>query len=182
MINAIVKFLLSFFKSSWGVQDYPLSLRRVQAARPKVRQPGSQPASARWRQPALWSAQIARWPQMFAYGHTRREAMSNLECRFNNYRVGDEPLPRPGTRAQTPPGSISEIEAYEILAMDFFKHILDTNYYNCVLSDSASLGDFVPDVGYHLKIEQRYGVDVSDIQSGSLVKILQRIWDQTDRA
>ncbi len=115
---------------------------------------------------------------MSAFGNTAEEALANLECKFNTYKIGPGPLPRPGTRAERQPENQQELEAYEIIAVDFFGNILKTNFYSCVLSDEASLHDFLPGDDYSEQITSRYGIEISDIRSGNLVKIFRRIYER----
>jgi hypothetical protein len=71
-----------------------------------------------------------------------------------------------------------EIEQYEPLANEFFEKILAMNYNECLVTDESSLWDFHSEETneeYHRKIMEVYGTDVSDIESGNLVRIFERI-------
>lgn len=62
--------------------------------------------------------------------------------------------------------------------VDFFEKILGVNYYDCLITDLSSLWDFPggeTNEAYNRKIAEVYGVDVSDIESSSLVEIFKRI-------
>ena len=84
--------------------------------------------------------------------------------------------------------SADKIERYEHLLPDFFVAVLNMDYYENALfdSDESSLSDFTPygrgpkanraEIGlWQTRIEEKYGMDVSDIEDGNLVKIFDRI-------
>ena len=74
--------------------------------------------------------------------------------------------------------STTEIDKYEFLATEFFEKILGMNRNDCLITDESSLWDFHSersDEPFYSKILEAYGVDVSDIANGNLVRIFQRI-------
>jgi hypothetical protein len=80
--------------------------------------------------------------------------------------------------------STTEIDKYEILATEFFEKVLDINRNECLMTDESSLWDFHGEMSndsFYSKILEKYGVDVSDITDGNLVKIFQRIAEANRR-
>jgi len=77
-------------------------------------------------------------------------------------------LPRKGKRAR--------------LGRDFFEKILDMNYDECILTIQSSLYDF-PFEGsieeIHQKVNEVYGVDISNIKNGNLEAIFRRIENES---
>ena len=61
-LKAISKYILSFGKSNWGIEDYPISF--------KYKKPEEKnPASRLIQMP--WTAQIINWWQMAGHGDTK---------------------------------------------------------------------------------------------------------------
>ena len=76
--------------------------------------------------------------------------------------------------------STAEIDKYEFLATEFFEKILDMNRNDCLITDESSLWDFHcerSNAPFYSNILEAYGVDVSDVVGGNLVRIFQRITD-----
>jgi hypothetical protein len=79
----------------------------------------------------------------------------------------------------------TQIDLYEDIARDFFERISELQYERVFLTDISSSWDFsalfdfetVEDVRKHLlqKNESIYGVDVSDIADGNMVRIFERL-------
>ena len=176
-MESIIKFVLSFFKAEWVLSDYPVRLQNHRAHIPAEETLVSD-FPAELDHLLQWSCEIPGWDGMSAFGNTPEEAEANLVCKFNNYRMSSKPLPRPGRKLRRKPTDRSDLEVYEIIAVDFFGNILETNFYNCVLSDQASLYDFLPGEDYDKRINNRYGIDISDIRSGNLLKIFRRIHER----
>jgi hypothetical protein len=85
-------------------------------------------------------------------------------------------LPRPGTHVEIEFASRERVNAYAELAEDFVRRVLNLDW--AFISDESSLWDFhSSDDNQDLvaKINEVYGVDVSDIQSAKLWQILDRI-------
>jgi hypothetical protein len=73
-----------------------------------------------------------------------------------------------------------KIERYEYLFPRFYEKVLDMDYRDIVfVSDESSLWDYVVDEEefelYLGRIEEEYGVDVSEIEDGNLIKIFEGI-------
>jgi hypothetical protein len=170
-LKAFSKYLLSFFKTNWTLEDYPVRFRHF-----RVDESGAR----RRLTPVPWMARVINWPLMFGHGQTKEEAYADLKRHFEEYKGQSKTLPRPGTRVR-PEIELAptvEIEPYEPLAGEFFEKVLAMNYGECLVTDESSLWDFhgeETNEEYHRKIVEVYGVDVSDIESGNLVQIFKRI-------
>jgi hypothetical protein len=74
--------------------------------------------------------------------------------------------------------STLEVDKFESIASDFFPRILDMDRNDCLITDESSLWDFHGEGSnepFYSKILEAYGIDVSDVDRGNLVKIFQRI-------
>ena len=173
-----LKYLLSFFKSSWTLNDYPI--RYVRQDPGLITEIGFR--SEGWES-SRWRAQVEGWPLMFGLGETRQAAARQLQDNFSAYRESGDPLPRPGRRVMLtfPEPKIEQIGKYESISIHFMEHILKFHG-RFWISDLSSIWDFpVEDTPDELvrKIALRYGVDVSDlIGAGNLVTIFKRIKSQ----
>jgi hypothetical protein len=169
MRSVIAKYLLSFRKTEWNVEDYPIRIRHydVEAAPPTAR-----------IQPARCSAQVVNWPFMEGCGDNPEAALANLRERFAERRRRNLPFPRPGRGLPPEFAPTHRIAEHPDLARDFLARIFDLNYDECFISDGSSLGDFhMDDTNDELneKVLLTYGVDVSDIESGNLADIFVRL-------
>ncbi len=162
------KYILSFLKSDWTLKDYPVVFIQADPDAPSC--PGLCAAPP-------WTASIAGWFPMFGFGETKEEAYADLQRQFGNYKAGGGTLPRPGTIKFPESAPTTELDSYDELVDDFIEKILELDPSTCWITDWSSLGEFIfkTDEEYKQKIAEVYGVDVSDIESGNLVEILQRI-------
>ena len=161
---------MSFAKSDWHASDYPI---RFRYQKPDL----SDPPAGRL-QSIPWVAQIINWWQMSGHGQTKQEAYADLEKSLKQFKERGKRLPRPGTGLPIEFASNVEVSAYENIALDFFDKVLDMDYRQCWISDESSLWDFhMEETNERLnqKILETYGVDVSDIENGNLVRIFERI-------
>lgn len=74
--------------------------------------------------------------------------------------------------------STKEIRQYEEIAADFLERIFDMDRCSCLISDESSLWDFRTDQSKKTiwrRIQETYGLDVSDVTDGNLVTIFKRI-------
>ena len=168
-MKALIKFALSFFKSDWKLEDYPVKFKHSPS--------DGSGATGRWA-PAPWYATIINWRRMFGAGDTQEEAYDALRRRFQEYKREGKRLPRPGTGLPMELTSTAKVGRHEEIARDFLAQILDLDFDRCFISDETSLWDFAmleTDESFESKIEKVYGVDVSDIEDGNLVKIFARI-------
>jgi hypothetical protein len=163
------KFLVSFLKREWTLDDYPIRMRH--------QEPPSTIGSPRWR-PVRWTARILNWPIMQGYGDTREEALANLRDSLDSQRASGHKLPRPGVHQSVRLASATVVSQHADLARDFLRRILDFNPDHCFISDESRLWDFhgeETNEALNDKIARTYGVDVSDIESGNLAQILERL-------
>ncbi len=161
-------FLTSFFKRSWDLADYPVRVRQFEPQEPHGRFPA----------PFTWSAQVINWVAMQGHGYSREEAFADLAKGLASFKALGKPLPRPGSRVPLEFASNERIVQHEVLATDFLDRIFGVRYDECFISDKSTLWLFHDqdrnDV-LHKKILEVYSVDVSDIESGLIADILDRI-------
>ena len=91
MLKAAMKYMASYFKSDWTLQDYPIRFRPIRPQRA-------------WNMTSTpsytlipWTAQIINWWQMRGDGNTKEEAYADLEEKFREFKAANAKLPRPGT-------------------------------------------------------------------------------------
>jgi hypothetical protein len=165
--RACWKRFTSFFKQDWTSDDYPIRIN-FHAAPETVKS---------WRiTPFPWSAFIWNWLGMMGGGNTRQEALGDLRRHFENFKGSGRKLPRPGTHVPIEFVSTSRIDMHPELKGDFIRRVLDLPW--AFLSDESSLGDFHEGESNDFfvgKIRTVYGVHVSDIASGNLAEIFERI-------
>jgi hypothetical protein len=109
-------------------------------------------------------------------GNTRQEALEELRKSFDHFSSTKKALPRPGTRVPIEFATTVRVDRNVELAKDFIQRILGVEW--AWISDQSSLWDFHGDETNESlteKIHQIYGVDVSDISSGNLADIFDRI-------
>lgn len=159
------KLCLSICKRDWELSDYPVVVHENQAC--------PTPSGQRY------FASILNWG-VAAAGESETEALQALEKTFAKAkakRVSDgTPLPRPGARVPVEFASQERISAHSELAEDFVHRVLNLDW--AWISDESSLWDFHHNETNSTlidKINEVYGVDVSDIQSAKLSEILERI-------
>jgi len=164
---ARVKYLLSFLKREWALSDYPVRVRR-QAALDRPERMGQ-------LQALPWIAQIVNWWSLIGMGDSREAALESLRQHFDEYKQIHRVTPRPGMRVPLELASTAKIDRYRVLARDFFDRILGMDFDTCFVSDQSSLWDF-PDTAQAVdRIRAVYGVDVSDIEDGNLVRTVERL-------
>jgi hypothetical protein len=87
-----------------------------------------------------------------------------------------KPLPRPGSEVPIEFAPSEHVHAHPELTDDFIRRVLGLDW--AFVSDASSLWDFHTNEtndAFHTKIKETYGVNVSDIESGNLAQILDRI-------
>jgi hypothetical protein len=163
-LKAIFKYVASFFKSDWSVDDYPLRYREQTRTSPQV---------------PLWVVQIIHWWAMTGTGETKQEAYRDLAQRLEERRARDTALPRPGVKVPIAFVSTERVDRYPEIAERFLREVLGFESGAPVfISDLSSLGDFCTGEGpdkYIERIRQVFGVDVTDIERGNLAEIFERI-------
>lgn len=169
-ISAFWKLCLSFRKNEWELKDYPVFVG-AQELNPEC-------SSARFKQ-HRYMAHIVKWA-LAGTGDTREAAICDLEAHFETAQAErkrqGKPLPRPGTRVPVEFASQERVSRHQELADDFTQRVLGLDW--AWISDESSLWDFHHDETNDLllsKINEVYGVDVSDIESANLWEIFDRI-------
>jgi hypothetical protein len=168
------KWALSFRAHDWQLADYPISVR---AQRPDPDSPFDNNPRFKLRNNV---ARVVNWPTMDGSGDSPKEALNDLRAKFlaRKAKLAEEgkPLPRPGTNVPIEFASQERVNAHPELAQDFIDRVLELP--GAFISDQSSLWDFHTEENndaLHAKIREVYGVDVSDIESGNLGEILDRI-------
>ncbi len=169
-MSRLTKYFFSFFKRAWDLKDYPVVIRHNTAA-------GLPGAGGSISVP--WFVSVDRWFGMMGAGQTKQEALDQLRASFDRYRASGKPLPRPGTRGPAPEASSREqICQYEDLFPEFFERVLHLNSCDVFITDRSSLYDFClieePEQAAR-NVALVYGIDISDITDGNLVRIFERI-------
>ena len=158
-LKSILKYLLSYSKKEWNLDDYPIRFRYTNFSNFKLG-PNESTLSAKRFIPIPWSAQIINWPQMQGGGDTKVKAFEDLVKNFNERKENGENFPRPGKGLPIEFASTEKIEKHKHVAVDFFEKILNSDYEAVFISDQSSLWDFVFDDSldsYFVKIKQTYG-------------------------
>lgn len=171
-LEAAWKFCLSFTTPDWSLADYPTVIRKQEV-------PNTEALAAR-QAPVPYSARIVNWWVMTGLGNTPREAMEDLGVHFarmRESRIRDgKSMPRPGTKVPIEFAPSNRVYANPELTDDFIRRVLGIDW--AFVSDQSSLSDFhtaETNEVLNAKIKDLYGVDVSDIESGNLATILDRI-------
>ena len=155
------------FKHDWTMDDYPIRVWR---------QPVTEPSPKSRLKPLQWTASVINWPGMSGSANSRLEALEELRKSFARFKAANPSLPRPGTKVPIQFAATERVDQHSELAKDFVKRVLDLDW--AWISDQSSLWDFHGDETNESliqKIHHTYGVDVSDISSGNLADIFDRI-------
>jgi hypothetical protein len=170
-VHAGWKWFLSLFKRDWEVSDYPIRIREHEIDPSYV--------GTRLKQ-HRYSAQIVNWWVVSGVGNTRAEALQELGKMFANMKAerakDRKQLPRPGAHVPIEFASRGRVDAHAALAEDFIRRVLNLDW--AWISDDSSLWDFHSSGDNQeliAKINEVYGVDVSDIESAKIWQILDRI-------
>jgi hypothetical protein len=177
-LSAAWKLCLSLRKRDWDLTDYPIVIRKQDV-------PDARAHSTPGRVTHPYSARIVNWWVMTGSGGTPEEAFQELTVQFarmkDNRRRDGKSMPRPGTKVPIEFAPSNRVHAHSELTDDFIHRVLDLDW--AFVSDESSLGDFhtgeTNDV-LNARIKNIYGVDVSDIDSGNLAMILDRIAGDRD--
>jgi len=125
-LSASIKFFLSFFKTQWTFEDYPLETWINKNAE---------------HDDIKFGAKLTNWHSLIAFGSSRSEATAALKINFSK-RIINEKLPRPGSTVNFQFAESDRISKYDHIAVDFFDKIIGINYYSCFISDMTTLYDF----------------------------------------
>jgi hypothetical protein len=164
-VRSCWKLCLSLRKRNWDLSDYPVIVRENQ----------NTPRPAKQR----YFAMILNW-NVFGAGQSETEALQALEKNFaraNAERIISRgSIPRPGAQVPIEFAFQRRVSAHPDLAEDFTQRILSVDW--AWISDELSLWDFhqgEKNDALITRINEVYGVDVSNIESGNLAEILERI-------
>lgn len=170
---AVWKFCMSFRKHDWEPGDYPVVVRE------QAVENGSGSSHSQSVQPR-YLARIVNWWVMTGGGETPTQAMADLVGQFHRIKKArlseGKGMPRPGTKVPVEFASSNRVSADPELRDDFIQRILDLDW--AFVSDESTLWDFHTEnnnEALNAKIKATYGVDVSDLESGNLADILDRI-------
>ena len=134
------------------------------------------------RRPLPWTATVINWPGIMGGGNTRQEALEDLRRRFEQFKAAKkDPLPRPGTKVPIQFAGKTRVNRHANLAKDFIERVLGVKW--AWISDESTLSDFCDDETNDALIQKiyvTYGVDASDISSGNLADIFDRIAARAD--
>lgn len=168
IIKAFIKRLKSYSKTDWNFEDYPTQTwKNPNAGEDKV----------------AYGAGIINWPMMVGHGETDEKALTALKDNFKLYKENNNNLPRPGTNVPLKFASTDNIDKYELTAVDYFKNVLNMDFYEGFYSDGSVLEFLSDDDIDSEKMKQEiinrtlilYSVDISDIYDEPLWKIFERI-------
>ncbi|HEU5350577.1 MAG TPA: hypothetical protein VFU55_03205 [Terracidiphilus sp.] len=157
------KRMLSYRKKEWQLADYPIRMRIQKDSAPNDR---------------YW-ARVLGW-LIDATGRTPSDAMVELQHRFDAQKAlcaeEGKPQPRPGTEVPISFASSERVDSDAALREDFIHRVLELEW--TFISDGSSLWDFHTERTndeLNARIKEVYGADVSDIESGNIAEILERI-------
>ncbi|HWC99151.1 MAG TPA: hypothetical protein VG456_20465 [Candidatus Sulfopaludibacter sp.] len=105
-----------------------------------------------------------------------QELSRNFEAAAADKRRNRIRLPRPGTSVPIQFAPQEQVNTHADLVNDFVRQVLGLDW--AWVSDESTLWDFhsgESNAALQGKIRDVYGVDVSDIESGNLAQILDRI-------
>jgi len=156
---ATYKYLLSFRKAEWTLDDYPIRLRQ-QATSPET--------------PAVraWCAQIVNWWVLAGFGDTADGALEDLRKHLETKRARGA-LPRPGTKAPIEFAPADELSRHGEFAYQFVERVVGIR--PLLMSDQTSLADFCTseEAGdVHRKTALLYGIDTRGMLDDPLWKVL----------
>ena len=166
-ILAFYKRLLSYTKTKWNLDNYPLRYRIQTDPNDKELKP--------------WVVQIINWWTLSGLGNTKEEAYEMLQEKFENYKKNNKILPRPGCSVPLQYAETTAVDNLESVAVDFFDKILGNDYYKCFISDESSLIHFGLENDEVLqKINQTYGLNLKELGDGNIVRILTLIEEKNN--
>ncbi len=124
----------------------------------------------------MYSVHITNWWFAIGTGETEEEALLELQYLIDDFKNTESYLPRPGSVMPIKFASTQGFELHTETAEQFFDQVF--GFAPLFISDESSLYDFDPvDEVTNLdkKIEEIFGVNVSDIKDRNLIKIFERI-------
>ena len=171
LLLASWKFVLSFRKPKWSLEEYPVSIVRQDV-------PPNNESLPEWRRTPQFRAEIVNWAQVSGTGNTSEEAIRKLEVVFSSKLAQGDTMPRPGRLVpiEVRFADRERIAENETLAEEFTREVLGNE--RAWISDESSLWDFTCEDSLNScfeKIRKIYGVDVSEAASGNIAEILEII-------
>lgn len=164
------KWLLSFRKTQWVAQDYPLRFRQQSGEGIRVR--------GEVLKPNPWVVQVIGWWVMAGSGSTRQAALDNLQQSLDTY-ASEGGLPRPGKTVPIEFAPFEFLARNEDIAREFFPPVIGMNYDDCLITDGSSVWDFPIELSEQQLINKvllLFHVDISDIaKDANLATIFDRI-------
>ena len=162
-LKAFWKFFLSFFKTSWQIEDYPLK-HKVQEGVPDE---------------SKYCIQVINWWTLCGLGATKEKALKSLKEGFEAQVKSKGYTPRPGTNVPIQFAKSQIVNQYHDITDDFIEKVLGFSVGDPVfISDESSLYEFSTEErldDFYKKIQEVYNIDVSDIKDGKISKIIERI-------
>ena len=162
----VIKYLLSFLKKNWDINDYPFDIYlNKNAGEDKVK----------------YGARVLKWVGMVGHGESKEAAFESLKNHFIVYKENNK-LPRPGTSVPLRFASTDKIDEYEDIAVDFFRKIFNRDYYKGFYSDKSTLieleifDDSVDSKDIIIdRVNNTYQVDISNVYDEPLWRVFQEI-------
>ena len=165
-LRVVWKYARSFLKRDWSADDYPVRVRE-------------QPAHAPHEDVPRYAAQIINWWALTGLGETPEEALEDLARKLEEFKRRHGYLHRPGREVPITYAATDGIDAHAATAQRFLVEVLGFRPDSSVfISDQSSLYDFEGRCGGADLVEKTrnvFGVDVSDIEDGNLLRIFERI-------
>lgn len=147
----IYKWGMSFLKSDWTIDDYPVRFKEQGKDDPTV---------------PRWYAQIINWWVLTGLGETKDEAYRKLSENLLAAREHRGQLPRPGTGLPIDFESGNELEKNWGIASRIIGEVLGFDPEGIFVSDGSSLWDFCENddiTEYQRRVKDIFGIDVSHI-------------------
>lgn len=163
------KYLLSFRKSNWDFEDYPVIVRKQGNAGQ------SWGEDARFTTPP-YIARMVNWTGLDGFGDTPVAAKQDLKEAFDRACARRGSQPRPGTEVPIQLAPPAKIEVTPELKQEFLHSVLGVEW--ALITDETelwhfALGGSVKDL--YEKIDALYGINVRDVPDGKVARILERI-------
>jgi hypothetical protein len=164
-MKALYKRLVSFLKSDWNLEDYPLRYREQMIE--NFRDP---------KDFKKWNVQIINWWVMGGLGNTKSEAYQGLKESFEKYK-NEKKLPRPGCKVPIEFAPFDKVEIYHDIAVEFFDKILGIDYDGCFITNGSCLGHFTTEslIDFDKKIKDHYNLDIKNSEEYLFTEIFELI-------
>ena len=163
--QAALKWIKSFFRSEWTLEDYPLKYEKW----------SDDPDDSQ-----RWSVRVIKWWALAGVGASRAMAFEDLRESFAAAREEFEVLPRPGTDVLIEFAPDDELRRYWGVTSRIVSEVLGLDPDGIFISDETSLWDFANAEGvvkYQAQILELFGENISHIEDGNLAEIAKFISD-----